>query len=65
MSKFEVTVEKTQYLSGTITVTAKDSDAALKQVQDKIYSGELQTTMVEWGDPEYQDGTFHTTGDVS
>lgn len=65
MKEFEVTVEKTLYCSGTIKVKAKNSEAALKQVSDKINSGKLQTTHIEWGDSEYQDGTFQTTGDVN
>ena len=64
MPKFLVTVEKTMYCSGTIEVTAKDSDAALKKVSDKITSCKLQTTSVTWDDPQYEDGSFKTTGDV-
>ena len=63
--EFDVTVEKTLYCSGVIKVKAKNSDEALKKVSGQIQSGKLQTTAVNWGDPEYQDGTFQTTGDVS
>ena len=63
--EFEVTVEKMQYLSGVVKVTAQNPDAAIKKIQDKIYSGKLQTTMIEWGDPDYEDGSFTTTGDVN
>ena len=65
MKKFDVTVEKLLYCSGVIKVKAKNFDMALKKVSKKIQSGKLQTTTVNWGDPEYQDGTFQTTGDVS
>lgn len=65
MPKFEVTVEKTMTCSGIIEVEAVDSDAALKQISDRINSGKLQTTEVNWDDPEYNDGSFQTTGDVN
>lgn len=64
MPKFKVSVEKTLYCTGSVEVTAKDSDAALKKVSDKINSGKLQTTSINWGDVEYQDNSFQTTGDV-
>ena len=64
MPKFKVSVEKTLYCTGTVEVSAKDSDTALKRISDKINSGKLQTTDVEWNEPEYEDGSFQTTGDV-
>ena len=64
MKEFNVTVEKTQYCSGIIKVKAPDADAALKKVSNQIQSGKLQTTAVNWDEPEYQDGTFKTTGDI-
>jgi len=62
--KFKVTVEKTLYCSGVVEVDARNSDEAFKKVSKLIQSGKLQTTMVNWDDPEYQDGTFQTTGDI-
>ena len=64
MPKFQVTVEKTMYCSGVVEVTAKTSEEALAKVEKKIESGKLQTTNVKWDDPEYEDGSFKTTGDV-
>ena len=64
MPKFNVSVEKRLYCTGVVEVTAKDSDAALKKVSDMIDAGKLQTTAVEWGDAEYEDSSFTTTGDV-
>ena len=64
MPKFKVNVEKTLYCTGTVEVSAKDSDTALKRISDKINSGKLQTTDVEWNEPEYEDGSFQNTGDV-
>jgi len=64
MPKYQVSVEKRLYCTGTVEVSAKDPDAALKKVRTKIYSGTLQTTQVEWSDPEYEDSTFDATGDV-
>jgi hypothetical protein len=64
MPTYKVSVEKRLYCTGTVEVTAKDADAALKQVSDKINSGKLQTSQVEWSDPEYEDSTFDTTGDI-
>lgn len=65
MPKFEVTVEKTMTCSGIIEVEAVDADAALKQISDRINSGKLQTTAINWDDPEYDDNSFQTTGDVN
>jgi hypothetical protein len=64
MPKFNVSVEKRLYCTGNIEVEANDSDDALCQVSNKISLGELQTTDIEWGDPEYEDSSFQTTGDV-
>lgn len=63
LKEFDVTVEKTMYVSGVIRVMARNAMAALKKVQTKIASGTLQYTDVTWGDLEYQDGSFQTTGD--
>jgi len=64
MPKFNVSVEKRMYCTGSVEVTAKDSDAALKKVSDQINTGKLQTSTIEWNDPEYEEGSFQTTGDV-
>lgn len=62
--KYKVTVEKTQTLSGIVEVEAADATAAQEAVDRDIQSGKLQTTAVSWDDPEYDDCSFQTTGDV-
>lgn len=62
--KYKVTVEKTQTLSGIVEVKASDPFAAQETVDRDIQSGKLQTTAVSWDDPEYDDGSFKTTGDI-
>jgi hypothetical protein len=62
--EFKVTVEKMTYYSGIVKVTAQNPRKAQSKVDKLIYTGKLQTTMVEWGDPDYEDGSFKTTGDV-
>lgn len=64
MPKFNVSVEIRMYCTGSVEVTAKDSDAALKKVSDQINTGKLQTSTIEWNDPEYEDCSFQPTGDV-
>jgi len=62
--KYKVTVEKTQTCSGIIEVEAHGPVDAQDQVDRDIQSGTLQTTAVNWDDPEYDDGSFKTTGDT-
>ncbi len=65
--KFNVTVEKRGYVSGTIEVEAEDAEQAQDAVDAMIASGELQTVdeRIEWnGDYDYEDGSFTTTGDI-
>jgi len=64
MPKFKVSVEKRMYCTGAVEVEAQDADAAQEDVQEHINRGTLQTTTVEWNDPEYEDCSFATTGDV-
>lgn len=61
---FEVSVEKRLYATGTYKVEAFSPEEAEEKVNELISAGELQTTDIEWGDEEYEDGTFQTTGDV-
>ena len=63
--KFEVSVEKRMYATGSITVDCDTAEQAVELVETKIANGVLQTTDVEWGDEQYEDGSFCTTGDVS
>ena len=73
MPKYQVSVEKRLYCTGTVEVSAKDPEAAIKKVRTMIDKGTLQTTQVEWSDPEYdatgervrrEDSSFDVTGDV-
>ena len=64
---FLVTVEKRYTASGKITVEAETAEGAVAKV-DAMINGRkpLQTIdpRIEWGEPEFDDGTFRTTGDV-
>jgi ABC-type uncharacterized transport system ATPase subunit len=64
MPKYQVSVEKRLYCTGTIEVSAKDPQAAIKAVREKINKGTLQTTQVEWSDPEYEDDSLKCYGEV-
>jgi hypothetical protein len=64
MPKFKVSVEKRMYCTGAVEVEAQDADAALEEVKSQINMGALQTDSVEWDDPEYEDCSLTTTGDV-
>ena len=64
MPKFNVSVEKRMYATGSVTVTARNAVAAIRIVQKKIDQGKLQTTSIDWGDTQYEDCSFYTTGDV-
>jgi hypothetical protein len=64
MPKFKVSVEKKLYCTGVVDITAKNSVEAIKKVNTKILTGKLQTTAIDWDDPQYEDFTFRVTGDV-
>jgi len=64
MPKYQVSVEKRLYCTGTVEVTAKDPDAAIKKVRTRINKGTLQTTQVEWSTPEYEDDSLKCYGEV-
>lgn len=64
---YKVSVEKRMYCTGIVKVPKSedmDPDGAIELVEDRIESGELQTTEVEWDEPSYEDMSFATTGDV-
>jgi hypothetical protein len=65
MKTYIVSVEKRMYAKGTFALEAHNADHAIRKVNDLITSGKLQTTGIEWDDPEYEDDTFMPTGDVS
>lgn len=64
LKKFKVTVEKEMYASGVVIVEAEDPTEAVVKVKRMIGSGKLQTTDVDWGETQYEDCSFDTTGDV-
>lgn len=64
MPKFNVSVEKRMYATGSVSVTARDADGAIRKVRTLIDQGKLQTTSVEWNEPQYEDSSFDATGDV-
>jgi hypothetical protein len=64
MPKYQVSVEKRLYCTGSIEVSAKNPDEAIKKVRTQINKGTLQSTQIEWSDPEYEDSSFDATGDV-
>lgn len=64
LTEFSVSVEKRLYCTGAVKVMAQTPDEAEEKVKARITKGTLQTTEVEWDDPEYEDGSFDTTGDV-
>ncbi|MFA7219072.1 MAG: hypothetical protein WC119_00910 [Synergistaceae bacterium] len=61
---FDVSVEKKMYATGKIRFKAENSDMALQIVRNKIEIGEIQTSEVEWDEPQYEYCSFDTTGDV-
>jgi len=62
--EYKVNVEKRLYTTGVITVKCDNPVQAIRMVQHEINQGALQTTMVEWNEPEYEGGSFTTTGDI-
>lgn len=64
MPKYKVYVEKRLYCNGSVEVSSRDPEAAIEKVRNMIGKGTLQTTQVEWSDPEYEDCSFDATDDV-
>ena len=64
MPKFRVTVEKKESFVGSVEVTAKSAVRAQTEVNNKINLGKIRTTDIQWGDGQYEDFSFGTTGDV-
>lgn len=62
--KYAVSVERRLYITGKVVVESENALLALEKVKSMIDSGELQTTAVEWDEPQYEDHSFETTGDV-
>lgn len=65
MPIFTVSVEKKLCCTGSIKVNAENAIQAVEATQIMIDQGKLQTTEIKnWSDPEYEDCSFSTTGDV-
>jgi hypothetical protein len=62
--KYAVSVEKRMYATGTVIVDCDNEDQAVEMVQNQIDNDDLKTTDIEWDEPEYEDCSFTTTGDV-
>ena len=62
--KYSVSVEKRMYVTGTVKIEHGSEQEAVELVQSQIDKGTLQTTDVEWDEPQYEDFSFFTTGDV-
>ena len=67
MKDFKVTVEKKYYVSGVVSVKANSFKEAQDKIDERILSGKLQTNdpKINWGDTDYEDSSFKTTGDVN
>ena len=64
MKEFDVSVQKQMTCTGSVKVQAENGVDAIRKVKEQIRNGKLDTSSVEWGDPEYEDCSFDTTGDV-
>lgn len=62
--KFKVSVEKRMYCTGVVEVVALDAEDAEDIITVKIASGQLKPEHVQWSDPQYEDLSFGSTGDV-
>lgn len=62
--KFKVSVEKRMYATGIVEVSARTPELAQTKVEKMIMEGKLQTNDIEWSEPEYEDCSLFTTGDV-
>ena len=68
MPTFKVSVNKTYYQTGTISVEADDEDQAIQKVHKMMVDPKmpLQTfdPRINWGGLVYEDDSFTTTGDI-
>jgi len=67
MPRYRVSISREMYQTGYIEVNTESPDDAQKEV-DALMSGKnpLQTNdpRIEWGEPQYEDFSMQTTGDV-
>jgi hypothetical protein len=64
MKLFDVSVERGMYCTGKVRVEAEDADGAEEEVKRRIRKMELREEDVEWGEPQDEDCSFQSTGDV-
>jgi hypothetical protein len=67
IKEFEVSVEKNYYVTGTVTVKAKDAQSAIKEVNRRIKNDTLNITspLIKWNDDlDLISPEIKTTGDV-
>jgi hypothetical protein len=65
MPTYRVNVDKSYYATGSIDVEAKTPAKAIAKVNSLIARGKLNIDDIDnWGDIEYQIGSFKTTEDV-
>jgi hypothetical protein len=62
--RFTVAVEKWLRVTGKVELLAASPEHAVNKVNALIISGQLQSTQVDWGEPEHEAGSFSTTGAV-
>ncbi len=62
--KYYVQVEKTMKCFGIIEVEARSCTDAVKKVQKGIDQDVTRTVDALWDEPEYDDFSFGTTGNV-
>ena len=61
---YEVSVEKRMYCTGIYRIEANSPEEAQEEVDKMIEKGYLQTTAIDWDNPQYEDMSFCTTGDI-
>lgn len=59
---YKVTVERTLYQSAVVEVSARNSEGALKKVEQMIEKGTLPS--LEWDESQQDDSGIRTTGDI-
>lgn len=61
---WKVGVEKRLYATGAVKIEARTAEEAERKVRDNIFFGKLQTTEVNWEDPQYEAFSFDVVGDT-
>lgn len=65
-TEYQVQLEKMQVVYGTVAVNAKSKDDAVNKVQGMVKDRALHATHedISWGEPQYVDFSFQTTGEA-